>query len=72
MKNSFVSEYDDTIKTIVDKIGDDVEKVDDKETLKNAVSEFTAFKDTLKMNSKSIIPSNRTALTNITVRLMNT
>ena len=48
MKNSFVSEYDDTIKTIVDKIGDDVEKVDDKETLKNAVSEFTAFKDTLK------------------------
>ena len=48
MKNSFVSEYDDTIKTIADKIGDDVEKVDDKEALKNAVSEFTTFKDTLK------------------------
>lgn len=48
MKNSFVSEYDDTIKAIVDKIGDDVEKVDDKEALKNAASEFTAFKDTLK------------------------
>ena len=48
MKNSFVSEYDDTIKTIADKIGDDVEKVDDKEALKNAASEFTTFKDTLK------------------------
>ena len=48
MKNSFVSEYDDTIKTIADKIGDEVEKVDDKEALKNAASEFTAFKDTLK------------------------
>ena len=48
MKNSFVSEYDDTIKTIADKIGDDVEKADDKETLKNAASEFTTFKDTLK------------------------
>ena len=48
MKNSFVSEYDDTIKIIADKIGDDVEKVDDKEALKNAVSEFTTFKDTLK------------------------
>lgn len=34
MKNSFVSEYDDTIKIIADKIGDDVEKVDDKEALK--------------------------------------
>ncbi len=33
-KNSFVSEYDDTIKIIADKIGDDVEKVDDKEALK--------------------------------------
>lgn len=49
MKNSFVSEYDDTIKTIADKIGDDVEKVDDKEALKNAASEFTTFKDTLKL-----------------------
>ena len=48
MKNSFVSEYDDTIKIIADKIGDDVEKVDDKEALKNATSEFTTFKDTLK------------------------
>ena len=48
MKNSFVSEYDDTIKIIADKIGDDVEKVDDKEALKNAASEFTTFKDTLK------------------------
>ena len=48
MKNSFVSEYDDTIKTIADKIGDDVEKVDYKEALKNAASEFTTFKDTLK------------------------
>ena len=48
MKNSFVSEYDDTIKAIVDKIGDDVEKVDDKEALKNATSEFTTFKDILK------------------------
>ena len=38
MKNSFVSEYDDTIKIIADKIGDDVEKVDDKEALKNAIS----------------------------------
>ena len=43
MKNSFVSEYDDTIKIIADKIGDDVEKVDDKEALKNATSEFTTF-----------------------------
>lgn len=49
MKNSFVSEYDDTIKTIEDKIGDDVEKADDKEALKNAASEFTTFKDTLKL-----------------------
>ena len=48
MKNSFVSEYDDTIKIIADKIGDDVEKVDDKEALKNATSEFTTFKDILK------------------------
>lgn len=72
MKNSFVSEYDDTIKAIVDKIGDDVEKVDDKEALKNAASEFTVFKDTLKMTLKIIIPSSRTALKNITVRLMNT
>lgn len=48
MKNSFVSEYDDTIKTIADKIGDEVEKEDDKEALKNAASEFTVFKDTLK------------------------
>lgn len=48
MKNSFASEYDDTIKTIADKIGDDVEKVDDKEALKNAASEFMTFKDTLK------------------------
>lgn len=70
MKNSFVSEYDDTIKIIADKIGDDVEKVDDKEALKNATSEFTTFKDILKMTSKIIIPLSRTALTNITVRLM--
>ena len=70
MKNSFVSEYDDTIKIIADKIGDDVEKVDDKEALKNATSEFATFKDTLKMTSKIIIPLSRTALTNITVRLM--
>ena len=48
MKNSFVSEYDDTIKIIADKIGDDVEKMDDKEALKSASSEFTIFKDTLK------------------------
>ena len=48
MKNSFVSEYDDTIKIIADKIGDNVEKMDDKEALKNATSEFTTFKDTLK------------------------
>ena len=48
MKNSFVSEYDDTIKTIADKIGDEVEKEDDKEALKNAASEFTVFKYTLK------------------------
>ena len=48
MKNSFVSEYDDTIKIIADKIGDDAEKVDDKEALKNATSEFTTFKDILK------------------------
>ena len=48
MKNSFVSEYDDTIKIIADKICDDAEKVDDKEALKNATSEFTTFKDILK------------------------
>lgn len=47
-----------------------VEKVDDKEALKNATSEFTDHQRYLEKTSKIIIPLSRTALTNITVRLM--
>ena len=48
-----------------------LKKVDDKgKQLKNAASEFTMFKDTLKDDFENIIPLSRTALTNITVRLM--
>lgn len=48
MKSYFVNDYDVTIKTISDEIGDGVEKVEDKDKLKKACSEFATFKDTLK------------------------
>ena len=48
MKSYFVNDYDVTIKTISDEIGDGVEKVEDKDKLKKACSEFATFQDTLK------------------------
>lgn len=48
MKNYFVSDYDNTIKSISDKVGSDVEKVEDKDALSSASTDFTSFKETLK------------------------
>lgn len=48
MKSYFVNDYDVTIKTISDEIGDGVEKVEDKDKLKKACTEFATFQDTLK------------------------
>lgn len=48
MKSYFVNDYDVTIKTISDEIGDGVEKVENKDKLKKACSEFATFQDTLK------------------------
>ena len=48
MKSYFVNDYDVTIKTISDEIGDGVEEVEDKDKLKKACSEFATFQDTLK------------------------
>lgn len=48
MKSYFVNDYDVTIKTISDEIGDGVEKVEDKDKLKKACSEFATFQDMLK------------------------
>lgn len=48
MKEYFISDYDNSVKTISDKIGKDVDKVEDKDSLKNAITDFTNFKETLK------------------------
>lgn len=48
MKSYFVNDYDVILKTISDEIGDGVEKVEDKDKLKKACSEFATFQDTLK------------------------
>lgn len=48
MKEYFISDYDNSVKTISDKIGKDVDKVEDKDSIKNAVTDFTNFKETLK------------------------
>lgn len=48
MKEYFISDYDNSVKTISDKIGKDVDKIGDKDSLKNAVTDFTNFKETLK------------------------
>lgn len=48
MKEYFISDYDNSVKTISDKIGENVDKVGDKDSLKNAVTDFTNFKETLK------------------------
>lgn len=48
MKSYFVNDYDVTIKTISDEIGDGIEKVEDKDKLKKACTEFATFQDTLK------------------------
>ena len=65
-----VSEYDDTIKIIADKMVMMLKKWTIRKHSKNATSEFTTFKDILKNDFENYNTVSRTALTNITVRLM--
>lgn len=71
MKNYFVSDYDNTIKSISDKVGSDVEKVEDKDALSSASTDFTSFKETLKMIMKITILLKKINLMNTIVLLMN-